>query len=167
MVSAGYLFCRLNHAPFLQLADIGTLSTPPGLMLGRLGNFINCELYGRPTDLPWGIVFPGGGPIPRHPSQLYESFFEGAVLFVVLWVLRTRLKTDGMLLACFLTLYGLFRFCIEFAREPDPQLGYLVAGFTMGQLLCIAMMIAGVLFFVYLRSTQEKTGVGRIADKGQ
>lgn len=156
MVVAGWLFARSRGASLLELADIVCLSATPGLMLGRIGNFINGELFGRPTSMPWGIVFPDGGPLPRHPSQLYESFFEGAVLFTTLWLLRTRLRRNGQLLSCFLILYGVMRFTIEFFREPDPQIGYLFGWITMGQLLCAAMMLIGVgLLLVTSRVKEE------------
>jgi phosphatidylglycerol:prolipoprotein diacylglycerol transferase len=151
MVLAGVVFSRSRNANFWSLADIGALASPIGLMLGRIGNFINCELFGRVTDLPWGIVFPDGGNLPRHPSQLYEAFLEGPVLFLILWILRVRTAVHGQVLAAFLVGYGLARFSIEFLREPDPQLGYLTFGLTMGQLLCIGMMIAGAALFIYLR----------------
>lgn len=151
MVVSGLIFSRTRNANFMELADIGALSSPIGLMLGRLGNFINCELFGRVTDLPWGIVFPGGGDLPRHPSQLYEAFFEGPVLFAILWCLRVRISRPGELLAAFLTGYGFFRFSIEFFREPDPQLGFVFHWLTMGQILCLCMVGAGAALLVFLR----------------
>ena len=120
-------------------------------MLGRIGNFINGELFGRVTATPWGIVFPGGGPLPRHPSQLYEALFEGLVLFLMLWWLRVRTKTHGELLSAFLVAYGVFRFVIEFWREPDPQLGFIARWMTMGQILCLVMIVAGLALFAYIR----------------
>jgi phosphatidylglycerol:prolipoprotein diacylglycerol transferase len=151
MILSGYIFARRWKVSFLELADIGALSATPGLLLGRIGNFINGELFGRVTTLPWGVVFPMGGPLPRHPSQLYEAFLEGALLFSILWFLRRRLKQPGELLAVFLVCYGVFRFLIEFVREPDPQLGFIFYGLTMGQLLCLAMILAGIGLFIYLR----------------
>jgi phosphatidylglycerol---prolipoprotein diacylglyceryl transferase len=152
MILSGYIFALRWKVSFLELADIGALSATPGLLLGRIGNFINGELYGRVTTLPWGVVFPMGGELPRHPSQLYEALLEGALLFCILWLLRKRLKRPGELLAIFLVCYGVFRFLIEFVREPDPQLGFVFQGFTMGQLLCLAMIFAGIGLFIYLRS---------------
>jgi phosphatidylglycerol:prolipoprotein diacylglycerol transferase len=137
IVVSGYIFTRKRNVPFLALADIGALSAPIGLMLGRIGNFINGELYGRVTMVPWGIVFPGGGDLPRHPSQLYESFSEGPLLFAILWWLRLRTRNDGEVLAAFLIGYGVIRFCVEFFREPDPQLGFLAGFLTMGQILAV------------------------------
>jgi phosphatidylglycerol---prolipoprotein diacylglyceryl transferase len=152
MVIAAWLFARKYHARVLELTDLAALAAPPGLMLGRIGNFINGELFGRVTTLPWGVVFPGGGDLPRHPSQLYESFFEGPVLFAILWMFRKRLRQPGELLSVFLVLYGLFRFTIEFCREPDPQLGFIVSWLTMGQILCLAMIVSGVGLFAYLHA---------------
>jgi len=151
MVVSGWIFARSHKAPFLELSDIGALAAPIGLMLGRFGNFINGELFGRVTTLPWGIVFPGGGPLPRHPSQLYEAVLEGPVLFGILWWLRTRTRYHGDILAVFLVCYGIFRFVVEFAREPDPQLGFVLLGLTMGQVLCLAMIAAGFALAVFLR----------------
>jgi phosphatidylglycerol---prolipoprotein diacylglyceryl transferase len=151
LLVAGALFSRKTGTAYLELVDIGALAAPLGLMLGRLGNFINGELFGRITDLPWGVIFPMGGPEPRHPSQLYEAILEGPVLFACLWALRKRVKRNGLILAAFLCLYGIFRFCVEFLREPDPQLGFLFQGLTMGQILCFFMVAAGGLLFISLR----------------
>ena len=151
MIVFGFIFSRKYRAPFLELADLGALAAPMGLMLGRIGNFINGELFGRPTNLPWGMIFPSGGNIPRHPSQIYEALLEGPILFSILWVLRTRVKRPGNILAIFLMTYGLFRFIAEFFREPDPQLGFIFQGLTMGQILCLAMISSGVALFIYLR----------------
>ncbi|MDD3473534.1 MAG: prolipoprotein diacylglyceryl transferase [Syntrophaceae bacterium] len=156
MIITGWMFSRSSKVPFLELADIGALSVPMGLMAGRIGNFINGELYGRVSSVPWAIVFPDGGPHPRHPSQLYEAFFEGPILFLVLWILRRRLETNGLILALFIMLYGFFRFCIEFFREPDVQLGYLYLGLTMGQILCLFMMIMGGLLFLTLQRRSRR-----------
>lgn len=156
MVIAGWIYARRAEAPFMELADIGALSAPIGLMLGRIGNFINGELYGRVTDVPWAIVFPLGGNVPRHPSQLYESFLEGVVLFAILWVLRLRIRYHGENLANFLIIYGIFRFAIEFFREPDPQLGFIVGPLTMGQLLCTAMVLAGIGLHIYVRKVGQR-----------
>jgi phosphatidylglycerol:prolipoprotein diacylglycerol transferase len=142
---------RKNIDPWL-VADLVTVTAPIGLGLGRLGNFINGELYGRVTNVPWGMVFPGGGPALRHPSQLYEFFFEGVVLFAVLWFLKDRVKKRGAVTALFVMLYGVFRFSLEFFREPDPQLGFVAGPFSMGQVLSFLMFLAGaILFFVRVR----------------
>lgn len=151
MVIAGVVFSRRQNAPFMELADITALAAPIGLMLGRIGNFINGELFGRVTTVPWGIVFPGGGNLPRHPSQLYEAFFEGPFLFALLWWLRVRVKRPGEVLATFVLGYGIVRFVVELFREPDPQLGFIVEGLTMGQILCLFMIAAGIGLHIYIR----------------
>jgi phosphatidylglycerol:prolipoprotein diacylglycerol transferase len=149
-VIAGWLFARRKNIPFAALADCTIVTAPIGLGLGRLGNFINGELLGRASDLPWAMVFPDGGPIPRHPSQLYEVLAEGVLLFIIMWTLRKRQFKDGMMVVFFLLFYGIFRFVIEFFKEPDPQLGFLLGYFTMGQLLCIAMIGAAGLLALFL-----------------
>jgi len=152
MLLGGMIFCRRNSLPFFRTADVYIVTTPIGLGLGRLGNFINGELFGRMSDLPWAMVFPGGGPFPRHPSQLYEAFLEGIVLFTLLWWLKSlywRKKWPaGSLLAAFLLGYGLLRSLVELFREPDPQLGFLFNLLTMGQLLSSLMIAAGLFILI-------------------
>ena len=131
-----------------MLADLVVLAAPLGLFFGRIGNFMNGELYGRVTRVPWGMVFPGAGEYPRHPSQLYEALFEGLVLFLILLWLSKRKIPQGFLSGTFLIGYGAFRFCLEFFREPDLQLGFVLSPLTMGQLLSSIMVIAGVCFFI-------------------
>jgi phosphatidylglycerol:prolipoprotein diacylglycerol transferase len=126
------------------------VTCPVGLGLGRLGNFINGELFGRPGNVPWAMIFPAGGPIPRHPTQLYESFAEGLLLFIIMWSLRKKPFKDGMMVGFFLIFYGILRFIIEFFKEPDPQIGFLLTYFTMGQVLCIAQIAAGIVLIFYL-----------------
>lgn len=155
MIVFGYLFSIKYKAPFLELADIGALAAPMGLMLGRIGNFINGELFGRPTDLPWALIFPAGGNVARHPSQIYEAILEGPVLFAILWLLRTRISRRGGILAMFLIIYGIFRFFAEFFREPDPQLGFIFDDLTMGQILCLVMIGAGLMVLAYLKLSYE------------
>ncbi len=145
VIIGGVFFCKKNKLPFWQTADIYVVSVPIGLGFGRLGNFINGELFGRVTNLPWGMVFPGGGPYPRHPSQLYEFFLEGVILFIILWGLKNRPHRDGTILAYFLIFYGIFRSCIELFRQPDPQIGFLLGSLTMGQILSFLMILAGIL----------------------
>jgi len=111
---------------------------------GRLGNFINAELWGRPTDVPWAMVFPNVDGVARHPSQLYEFLLEGVVLFVALWWISARPRPRGAVSACFLIGYGAFRFAVEFTREPDSFLGLLAFGLSMGQWLSLPMILAGV-----------------------
>jgi phosphatidylglycerol---prolipoprotein diacylglyceryl transferase len=139
-------FALHRRIAMLSLADVTAAVAPIGLFLGRIANFINGELWGRPTDVPWAMVFPNGGPIPRHPSQLYEAALEGVVLFIVLGLLvRTgALKRPGVVTGCFALGYGVARITCEFFREPDAQLGFLWGGLTMGMLLCIPLMLAGI-----------------------
>jgi len=149
------LFSRKNKRSFWKIVDLFIVTAPIGLGLGRIGNFINGELYGRITQVPWGMIFPKGGPLPRHPSQLYESALEGGVLFLILWFLKDRKLPDGGLLALFLSLYGIFRFFVELFREPDPQLGFILGPFTMGQTLSAFMIIGGMLLLAYLKSSDS------------
>jgi len=145
-------FARKNGIPILSLGDVVTAVGPIGLFLGRLANFINSELWGRVADpgLPWGIVFPNGGPDPRHPSQLYEAFLEGILLFSILAVMIRlgALKRPGLILGSFITIYALGRITGELFREPDPQLGFLWGGLTMGMLLSLPMIVAGIILIV-------------------
>jgi phosphatidylglycerol:prolipoprotein diacylglycerol transferase len=151
-VAAVMLFCRKNGIPILSLGDITTGVGPIGLFLGRLANFIKGELWGRPADasVPWRMVFPDGGPLPRHPSQLYEAGLEGLLLFIVLAVMirMGALKRPGLILGSFIAIYGIARIISEFFREPDPQLGFLWGGLTMGMLLSVPMIIAGAILMV-------------------
>jgi phosphatidylglycerol---prolipoprotein diacylglyceryl transferase len=142
-ILAGLYFIRKHKIRFYQIADIGFLAGPVGLGLGRIGNFINGELYGRVTDLPWGMIFPTGGPLPRHPSQLYEAFLEGPLMFLLLHTVSRKVNRAGVVFWSFISLYGLFRFLVEFAREPDAQLGYLLGGLSMGQMLSLPMFLVG------------------------
>jgi phosphatidylglycerol:prolipoprotein diacylglycerol transferase len=142
------LFAWRRHISMLSLGDVTCAAGPIGLFLGRIANFINDELWGRPTDVPWAMVFPNGGPIARHPSQLYEAALEGVVLFCVLaLLLRTgALKRPGLIIGAFLLGYGAARITCELFREPDVQLGFLWGGLTMGMLLCVPLMLAGIIF---------------------
>ena len=151
-VAAVMLFARKNGIPILSLGDITTAVGPIGLFLGRLANFVNSELWGRTADssVPWAMVFPNGGPLPRHPSQLYEAGLEGILLFTILAVMirMGALKRPGLILGSFITIYALARITSEFFREPDPQLGFLWGGLTMGMLLSVPMIIAGAILIV-------------------
>ncbi len=147
----GIVFCWKNRKSFWKIADLIIVTVPIGLGLGRIGNFINGELYGRVTTVPWGMIFPKDESVPRHPSQLYESALEGGLLFLILWYLKDKRLPDGGLLAAFLILYGAFRFFVEFFREPDVQLGYILGPFTMGQVLCSVMIVGGVCLLIYLK----------------
>ena len=144
---------RFCHVPALTLGDLVCIAAPVGLGLVRIANFINGELWGAPTSLPWGVAFSSGGGIYRHPTQLYEAFLEGLVLFCLLWVLSRRRPplSRGMYTGIFLTAYGIFRIAIEFVRQPDVQLGYLfgTGWVTMGMVLSLPMVIGGlVVFFI-------------------
>jgi len=150
-IIAGTFFCRKFRLDFWQMADMVMVTAPIGLALGRLGNFINGELYGRVSAVPWAMVFPSGGPFPRHPSQLYEFFLEGVLLFGVVWALKDRHMGKGVLSSVFLIFYGIFRFFAEFFREPDAQLGFIFGPFTMGQLLSSGMVLLGILLFFLRR----------------
>lgn len=150
------LFARKHQVPLFRLADIVCASVPIGLFFGRLANFVNGELYGRFTNVWWGIVFPDGSGMPRHPSQLYEAALEGVVLFLLLAVLvripsvRNR---PGTVAGAFLMGYGTFRFMVEFFREPDEQIGYIANLITMGQILCIPMILLGA--FLVFRAARQ------------
>jgi len=144
VIIATWLFCRKKGLPVLLTGDILVTAASLGLGFGRIGNFINAELWGRTTDLPWGMVFPGAGPLPRHPSQLYEAVLEGVVLFIILMWLHHRKVAFGIPFFSFFIFYGCFRFLVEFAREPDAQLGFLWSFLTMGQLLSIPMILFGI-----------------------
>ena len=151
-VGAVMLFALRNNISILSLGDITTAVAPIGILLGRIANFINSELWGRPADssVPWAMVFPNGGPMPRHPSQLYEAGLEGILLFVILAVMirMGALKRPGLILGSFIAIYALARITGEFFREPDPQLGFLWGGLTMGMLLSVPMIIAGAILIV-------------------
>ncbi len=150
---AGIVAAKLCDIPYLTLADMGCIAAPIGLFFGRCANFINGELWGAPTDLPWGVVFGGAaGSMPRHPSQLYEALLEGVLIFIVLFALSRKLppRPRGTFLGLFLIMYGVCRFLIEFVREPDAQLGYLWGGWlTMGQVLSVPLILVGVCVLVY------------------
>lgn len=149
MVAMIWISKKHNITPWVFL-DLLAVSAPIGLFLGRLANFINGELYGRVTSQPWGIVFPGGGPLPRHPSQLYEAGLEGVCLFIVLYVLHRRGKmTSGIIFGLFILCYAIIRFAIEFFREPDAHLGLLWLNLSMGQWLSLLMAAIGIAVITY------------------
>lgn len=149
----GYIASRITHIPFLTLADMGAVGAAIGLFFGRCANFVNGELWGAPTDLPWGVVFGGAaGTMPRHPSQLYEALLEGVVIFCVLFALSRKNppRPRGTFIGLFLVMYGVFRFLVEFVREPDVQIGYLWGGWlTMGQVLSVPLIVAGIALLIY------------------
>ena len=150
-------FARRRNIPILALGDLVACAAPIGLFLGRLANFVNGELYGRVSDAPWAVVFPDGGELPRHPSQLYEAALEGVVLFIVMFVLVrfTKARTrPGLLMGIFLIGYGAARIFVELFREPDVQIGFLASGTTIGQWLSIPLLVAGI-YFVYHATSHE------------
>jgi phosphatidylglycerol:prolipoprotein diacylglycerol transferase len=161
VVAAGW-YCRRAGVDFRDLADLYAPAVPLGYTFGRIGNFINGELFGRPTTVAWGMVFPQApDPFLRHPSQLYEAFFEGVLLFAVLWYLRERIALRGGMLPLFLVGYGGIRFVLEFFRQPDAHLGAVFLGFSMGQVLCFAMVLAGLAIWVLLRRRASTEPVRR------
>jgi len=159
LLIGGAVAARMTRIPFLMLADLGSIAAPIGLFFGRCANFVNGELWGAPTDGPLGVVFGGAaGMMPRHPSQLYEAVLEGLVIFCVLFALSRKRppRPQGTFLGAFLVLYGIFRFLIEFVREPDVQLGYLWGGWlTMGQVLSAPLIVAGIALLIYAARTRH------------
>jgi phosphatidylglycerol---prolipoprotein diacylglyceryl transferase len=153
VVIAVALFAHRRHIPALSLGDVTATVYPVGHFLGRLANFINGELWGRVSDVPWAMVFPGGGPLPRHPSQIYQATIEGLLLFIIIMVFvrAGALRRPGLVLGVFAAGYGVARIVCELFREPDPQLGYLWGGLTMGMLLSIPLILAGVALIAYAR----------------
>lgn len=154
------LFCFLKKLNPLKVGDMFACVAPLGLLFGRLANFANGELFGRKTNVPWAIRFPMGGYLPRHPSQLYEAFGEGLFLFLLLsflwWRFDKLREKKGFFVGLFFTLYGLIRFGIEYVREPDEQIGFLFHSFTMGQLLCLPMILIGLSFIFYAFISSKK-----------
>ena len=150
VILAMYLFGRKTGKGFFAVADPVAVVVPLGLGCGRLGNFINGELWGRVTDVPWGMVFAGAGPDPRHPSQLYQFALEGVAMFVILWLFTSRPRPTMAASSLFLILYGIFRFSVEFFRQPDEHLNFVAFGWmTMGQLLTVPMVLVGVAVFTF------------------
>ena len=160
---ASIIFCHKRQIHFWRFADLLCPTIPLGYTFGRIGNFINGELYGKITSMPWGMYFPLDFTHRlRHPSQLYEAFFEGIVLFIILWSIRKKGYFEGFLLALYLIGYGLIRFIIEFFREPDTQIGLIWGILSMGQILCILMVLTGVCIYMLrwkqkIRATSKAT----------
>jgi phosphatidylglycerol:prolipoprotein diacylglycerol transferase len=154
-IIGAYWYIRKNGKDFRQMADLLIPCIPLAYTFGRLGNFINGELWGRATNVPWGMYFPSGGSVLRHPSQLYEAAGEGVLLFLILWPLRNRVPLSGAMLPLYLIGYGMVRFFIEYVRQPDGHLGYVFLNLSMGQVLCGAMLATGlVLLLIFRRSDQ-------------
>ena len=155
-------FARRNGKSFFELMDFIAPLVPIGLGAGRIGNFINAELWGKVSDVPWAMVFPTGGPEPRHPSQLYQFALEGVALFTILWFYSRKPRPTMAVSGLFAVCYGIFRFIVEFVRVPDAQLGYLAWGWlTMGQVLCVPMILAGLGLMVYAYKRQPVAEVAR------
>ena len=152
-VLGGAIGCKLLGLRLGTMADLAVIGAPLGLLFGRFANFVNGELWGKPTDLPWGVVFESGGPIARHPSQLYEAVLEGVVIFIVLYALSRRMppRPRGTFISVFLILYGVFRFAVEFVRVPDAQIGYMFGWITRGQMLSVPLVIVGIALLIYSR----------------
>lgn len=156
VILAGIIAAKKYKISFYKLADEVAVIVPVGLFFGRIANFINDELWGRVTTVPWAVKFPSGGYLPRHPSQIYEAIFEGLVLFAILRFLRDRyIDKKGFLFYMFILLYGIFRFFIEFTRQPDAQIGFIY-GLTMGQWLCISMIIIALAGFLSVKKQWRK-----------
>jgi phosphatidylglycerol:prolipoprotein diacylglycerol transferase len=153
VIASQWWFAHSRGKPFWQVMDFIAPCVPPGLAAGRVGNFINGELWGRPApaDLPWAMIFPQAGDMPRHPSQVYQFLLEGLLLFVVLWLFARKPRPQGKVAAAFLIGYGLLRFIAEYFREPDAHLVWLQqsTGLSMGQWLCVPMMLAGVVLWTW------------------
>lgn len=166
---AGIVAAKIIKMPYLTLVDLAVIGVPLGLIFGRVANFINGELWGAPTGLPWGVIFGGiAGMEPRHPSQLYEALLEGVLLFIVLFALarKTPPRPRGTFFGVFMLGYGICRFLIEFVRQPDAQLGYLWGGWlTMGQVLSLPLVIAGVALLVYAFKTRRPQEGPKSLDK--
>jgi phosphatidylglycerol:prolipoprotein diacylglycerol transferase len=149
VIIALWWYARARGLSWLTITDFIAPLVPLGLGAGRLGNFINAELWGRATDGPWAMIFPNVDRVPRHPSQLYEFALEGVVLFIVLWLFAAKPRPRGAVSACFLIGYGVFRFAVEFTREPDSFLGLLALGLSMGQWLSLPMVLAGIAMLIW------------------
>ena len=147
-----YIFCKKNNIPFISVLDLAACCAPIGLFFGRIANFINGELWGRVTGVRWGVIFPFAGPLPRHPSQIYEAVFEGLILFLIMMILLLKTKSrsyTGLLSGIMSTLYALIRISIEFFREPDLNICYSIFCITLGQLLSLPMIVIGLLLIIH------------------
>lgn len=161
---SGYFLCKKHKIDFFKMSDLCVITIPIALFLGRIANFINLELYGKPTTVKWGMIFPGSDGQIRHPSQLYEAFLEGICLFLILFIITkiTKLKYKYLNTSIFFIFYAIFRFIVEFFREPDIQIGYIFKYFTMGQILSIPIFLTGCyLFYLSLKNSKDN---GRIQE---
>ncbi|QPG05317.1 prolipoprotein diacylglyceryl transferase [Salinimonas marina] len=163
VLAALFWRARKMNSSFLQVGDFIAPLVPIGLGAGRIGNFLNAELWGRPTDVPWAIVFPNAGNVPRHPSQLYEFALEGVLLFIILWLYSAKPRPIGAVSGLFLLGYGVFRFIVEFFRQPDAHLGLYNIGLSQGQLLCLPMILLGTWLIVraYRKDSQAATSAAK------
>jgi phosphatidylglycerol:prolipoprotein diacylglycerol transferase len=159
IIIATILFAKKNNDNIFEYLDVIAIVSPIGIFFGRLANFINSELYGHETNLPWGVKFIKVDDLYRHPTQLYEAFFEGFILFLMLLFFRKieSLKNAGILSSLFLIFYSIFRFTIEYFRVPDEQLGYLILNATMGQMISVLFLLAGILLFYSKINAQKKS----------
>ncbi len=170
VITAVFFFARKEQKRFLAVGDFVAPLVPIGLGMGRLGNFINAELWGRQTDVPWAMIFPTDKlQLPRHPSQLYEFFLEGVVLFIIIYGVTRKPRPLGLASGLFLICYGIFRMIVEFFREPDAQLGYYFSYISMGQMLSLPMVLAGVFLIYWGYTHQAKIAIeqGKTKRKGK
>lgn len=155
-----FFFARKVKLSFLTMLDFAAPLAPLGIAFGRIGNFINSELWGRITTVPWGVIFPNGGPLPRHPSQLYEALVEGVFLFIVVWLYSAKPRPRGTVSALFLLVYGIARFGCEFFRDPDQHLGFIAFNWlTMGQLLSLPVIIIGIVMLILFRKNPTQGSI--------
>lgn len=166
VLAATVIFCRKRKLDFWRFTDLIAGEIPLAYTFGRIGNFLNGELYGRVTDLPWGMYFPADplGAL-RHPSQLYEALFEGVVLYAVICLLRKKASFSGYIFALYIMGYGVVRFFIEFTREPDPQMGFIFGPLTMGQVLCIGMIVVGGVIMAVRRNAVQPAALPKKIQK--
>ena len=158
IIVASILFSKKNNQDSFLYMDLVSLVAPIGIFFGRLANFINSELYGTPTDIPWAVTFIQVDNLSRHPSQLYEAILEGIILFIILMYFKNKgyLKKSGLISGLFLIFYSIFRFFIEFVRVPDEQLGYLIFELSMGQIISLIFLVIGIILF-YLKNENKQT----------
>ncbi|MDN4503832.1 prolipoprotein diacylglyceryl transferase [Alteromonadaceae bacterium BrNp21-10] len=162
VLAALWLFARKTKSSFLAVGDFIAPLIPLGLGPGRIGNFINAELWGRTTDVPWAVIFPNAGPLPRHPSQLYEFFLEGVVLFILLYWFSSKARSKGAVGGLFLLGYGTFRFIVEFFREPDAHLQNVYGGLiTQGQMLSLPMILGGLGLMIWSYQRQQQLNTNK------